>query len=91
MMTHPVRWPVLIGMTMALAAAAHAETMRCQYVGGNVNCASPSGASCQTINGQTRCVSGGGGIVQSFHDRSSGQSVPAEEPDDADPGTSDAR
>lgn len=46
--------------------SASAETMRCQSVNGNVNCAGSSGVSCQTVNGKKVCVSGGGGVVQSF-------------------------
>ena len=60
--------------TFALAAvtivwgglSAHAETMRCQSINGNLNCAGSSGVSCQTINGRTVCVSGHGDVVQSF-------------------------
>ncbi len=48
------------------AASARTETLRCQSVNGNLNCAGSSGTSCQTIDGRTTCVSGGGGIVQSF-------------------------
>jgi hypothetical protein len=46
--------------------AASAETMRCQSVNGNVNCAGPGGVSCQTIDGKKVCVSGHGDVVQSF-------------------------
>lgn len=46
--------------------SAHAETLRCQSINGNVNCAGSSGVSCQTINGKTVCISGHGGVVQSF-------------------------
>jgi hypothetical protein len=46
--------------------SASAETMRCQSVNGNLNCAGSSGVSCQTVNGQKVCVSGHGGVVQSL-------------------------
>jgi hypothetical protein len=46
--------------------SAHAETLRCQSVNGNVNCVGPSAASCQTVNGRTTCVSRNGDVVQSF-------------------------
>jgi hypothetical protein len=58
----------------------HAETLRCQSMNGNLNCAGSSGVSCQTINGRTTCVSGKGGIVQSFH----GYSYDEPDPGDAD-------
>lgn len=47
-------------------ASASAETMRCQSVNGNVNCAGSGAVSCQTINGKKVCVSGHGDVVQSF-------------------------
>jgi len=46
--------------------SASAETMRCQSVNGNLNCAGSGGVSCQTINGKKVCVSGHGEVVQSF-------------------------
>jgi hypothetical protein len=46
--------------------SAHAETLRCQSINGNLNCAGSSGVSCQTINGKTVCLSGHGDVVQSF-------------------------
>lgn len=48
--------------------AAMAETMRCQSVNGNLNCAGSDAVSCQTVNGKTVCTSGKGDIVQSFGD-----------------------
>ncbi len=53
-------WVVWCGVS------AGAETLRCQSVNGNVNCAGSSGVSCQTINGRKTCVSGHGDVVQSF-------------------------
>jgi hypothetical protein len=58
--------------------SASAETLRCQSVNGNVNCAGSGGVSCQTINGQKVCVSGHGGVVQSF-----GKTTPPDPSDDA--------
>ena len=46
--------------------SASAETLRCQSINGNLNCAGSRGVSCQTINGRKTCVSGGGDVVQSF-------------------------
>lgn len=46
--------------------SASAESMRCQSVNGNLNCAGSGAVSCQTVNGQTVCVSGHGGVIQSF-------------------------
>ena len=46
--------------------SASAETLRCQSVNGNLNCAGSSGVSCQTVNGKTVCTSGHGDVVQSF-------------------------
>jgi hypothetical protein len=48
------------------AAPASAETMRCQSVNGNLNCAGSGGVSCQTIDGKKVCTSGHGDVVQSF-------------------------
>lgn len=47
-------------------ASASADTLRCQSVNGNLNCAGSTGTSCQTVNGRTICVSGHGDVVQSF-------------------------
>jgi hypothetical protein len=46
--------------------SASAETMRCQSVNGNLNCAGSGGVSCQTVDGKKVCVSGHGDVVQSF-------------------------
>jgi hypothetical protein len=46
--------------------SASAETLRCQSVNGNLNCAGSQGVACQTINGKKVCVGGGGGVEQSF-------------------------
>jgi len=46
--------------------SASAETLRCQSVNGNLNCAGSGGVSCQTVDGRKTCVSGHGDVVQSF-------------------------
>ena len=46
--------------------SASAETLRCQSVNGNLNCAGSGGVSCQTVDGRKVCVSGHGDVVQSF-------------------------
>jgi hypothetical protein len=51
---------------LRFATSAQAETLRCQSVNGNVNCAGSDGVACQTINGKKTCVSGHGDVVQSF-------------------------
>jgi hypothetical protein len=51
--------------------SASAETLRCQSVNGNLNCAGSGGVSCQTVDGKKVCVSGRGDVVQSFGGRSS--------------------
>ena len=55
------------------SVSASAETLRCQSVNGNLNCAGSGGVSCQTVNGKKVCTSGHGDVVQSF---SSGKSSP---------------
>jgi hypothetical protein len=47
-------------------ASASADTLRCQSINGNLNCAGSGGSSCQTVNGRTVCISGHGDVVQSF-------------------------
>jgi hypothetical protein len=47
-------------------ASASAETLRCQSINGNLNCAGSGGVSCQTVDGKKVCVSGHGDVVQSF-------------------------
>jgi hypothetical protein len=59
--------------------SASAETLRCQSVNGNLNCAGSGGVSCQTIDGKKTCVSGHGDVVQSFGNGPSSNSS-----DDAD-------
>jgi hypothetical protein len=70
--------------------SASAETLRCQSVNGNLNCAGSEGVSCQTINGKKVCVSGHGGVVQSFGNAqspdSSDDEAGAEGLDDPAPG-----
>jgi len=51
--------------------SASAETLRCQSVNGNLNCAGSGGVSCQTVNGKKVCTSGHGDVVQSFGNGSS--------------------
>ena len=51
---------------MWCGVSVSAETLRCQSINGNLNCAGSSGASCQTIDGKTVCISRHGDIVQSF-------------------------
>lgn len=46
--------------------SASAETLHCQSVNGNLNCAGSGGVSCQTVNGMKVCTSGHGDVVQSF-------------------------
>lgn len=60
---------------LAGSAAASAETLRCQSVNGNLNCAGSGGVSCQTINGKRVCTSGHGDVVQSFGNGSSDDSA----------------
>jgi hypothetical protein len=57
--------------------SASADTLRCQSVNGNLNCAGPGGVSCQTIDGKKVCVSGHGDVVQSF-----GKGTTSAPPDD---------
>lgn len=51
---------------LSCGVSAFAETLRCQSVNGNLNCAGSSGASCQTVDGKTTCTSGHGDVIQSF-------------------------
>lgn len=53
---------------------ASAETMRCQSVNGNLNCAGSGAVSCQTVDGKKVCTSGNGDAVQTFGGGSSTQS-----------------
>jgi hypothetical protein len=55
------------GVSFLLGAApAGAETLRCQSINGNLNCAGSGGVSCQTVDGKKVCTSGHGDVVQSF-------------------------
>jgi hypothetical protein len=61
--------PTAIFVALAMLSSgmsASAETLRCQSVNGNLNCAGSNGVSCQTVNGKKVCVSGHGDVVQSF-------------------------
>jgi len=61
------RTVLFAGLSMVwCGVSASAETLRCQSVNGNLNCAGSDGVSCQTVNGKTVCVSGHGDVVQSF-------------------------
>jgi hypothetical protein len=51
---------------LLIGVSASAETLRCQSVNGNLNCAGSGGVSCQTVDGKKVCVSGHGDVVQSF-------------------------
>ena len=52
---------------------AAAETLHCQSINGNLNCAGSGGVSCQTVDGKKVCASGHGDVIQSFgSDQSSG-------------------
>lgn len=53
-------------LSLCCALSVQAETLRCQSLNGNVNCAGPGAVSCQTINGKKVCTSGHGDVVQSF-------------------------
>ncbi len=57
---------------LCFGVSASADTLRCQSVNGNLNCAGSSGVSCQTVNGKKVCVSGHGDVVQSFGGNSVG-------------------
>jgi len=46
--------------------SAHADSLRCQSVNGNLNCVGSNGVACQTIDGKKVCVSGHGDVVQTF-------------------------
>jgi hypothetical protein len=62
-------------------APASAESLRCQSVNGNLNCAGSDGVACQTVNGKKTCVSGHGDVVQSF---GKGTSTNSTTPDQSD-------
>jgi hypothetical protein len=70
--------------------SASAETLRCQSINGNLNCAGSGGVSCQTVNGKKVCVSGHGDVVQSFgggtsSDDSASQDKSGDEDEDLPP------
>jgi hypothetical protein len=48
------------------SVSASADTLRCQSVNGNLNCAGSGAVSCQTVDGKKVCVSGHGDVIQSF-------------------------
>lgn len=77
---------IVASLSFLWCGIAAADTLRCQSVNGNVNCAGSSGASCQTINGKTTCVSGHGDVVQSFGNSASpdptGEGAMPHDPDD---------
>ncbi len=70
--------------------SASAETLRCQSVNGNVNCAGSGAISCQTIDSKKVCVSGHGDVVQSFGDGTSTDSDLGNGGDDLGTGADDA-
>jgi hypothetical protein len=66
-MSHLVNAALFAGLSfLSCGVPASADSLRCQSVNGNVNCAGSSGASCQTVNGKTVCISGHGDVMQSF-------------------------
>ena len=71
-------------------APVSAESLRCQSVNGNLNCAGSNGVACQTVNGKKTCTSGHGDVVQSFgpgtskNSATQDQSDAMDEDDDAD-------
>jgi hypothetical protein len=85
-MTSCSRRAILAALPMLFfGVAASAETMRCQSVNGNLNCAGSDGVSCQTVDGKKVCVSGHGDVVQSFGNTASSSDDAA----DADEGAED--
>jgi hypothetical protein len=89
-MTSRSRPAILAAVSMfCFGVAASAETMRCQSVNGNLNCAGSNGVSCQTVDGKKVCVSGQGDVVQSFGNTASSPDD-ADDADDADE-TADAK
>jgi hypothetical protein len=65
--------------------SVQADTLRCQSVNGNTNCAGTGSISCQTVNGRTVCASKNGDVVQSFGGQASPDSKDAESDDDSTP------
>jgi hypothetical protein len=70
---------------LCCAAAASAETLRCQSVNGNLNCAGSGGVSCQVVDGRKVCSSSHGDVVQSFGNggSSGGDTVAGDDGEDA--------
>jgi len=62
--------------------SASAESLRCQSVNGNLNCAGSGGVSCQTVNGRKVCISGHGDVIQSFGGDQSAGDRSMDMPDD---------
>jgi len=84
-MSHCSRVTALVALSIVgCGVAASADTLRCQSVNGNLNCAGSNGVSCQTVNGKRVCVSGHGDVVQSFGGGAS--SDPSDEGAGADDG-----
>lgn len=66
-MARCARAVVFAGLSILwFGTSAQAETLRCQSVNGNLNCAGSGGVSCQTVDGKKVCTSGSGDVVQSF-------------------------
>ena len=66
-MLKPLRLSLLTAILAASACgAAHAESLSCRSVNGNVTCVGSGAMSCQTVNGQTTCIGGNGAVVQRF-------------------------
>jgi hypothetical protein len=65
-------------------APASAESLRCQSVNGNLNCAGSDGVACQTVNGKKTCTSGHGDVVQSFGKGTSTNSATQDQDDAMD-------
>ena len=90
-MSRPSRTAAFTVLSILLAGvSASAETLRCQSINGNVNCAGSGAVSCQTVDGKKVCVSGHGDVVQSFGGRApadTGTSGDDADKDDAPPGS----
>jgi hypothetical protein len=88
-----MRRRTLLLSLLAVPLAAHAETLRCVSVNGNLTCAGDGAHACQTVNGRTTCTSGGGGVVQSFGGRPAAPTprapLPPDEPDEKDEADAD--
>ena len=83
-MPKPLRLFLLTAiLATAASGAVQAESLSCQSINGNINCAGRGAMSCQTVNGRTTCVGGNGAIVQQFG--SAPRSAPMLVPDEAVP------